>query len=66
VAGQGVGGAVRAALADGNWSMPRLVGAVRADPPRGRARQLPTGTPDPTEWVRQQQEQWTRPKTVWR
>src|SRR4051794_4147470 len=63
VPGQGVGGAVRAALADGSWSMPKFVGAVPADP-RGRPRHLPAGTPDPIRWIRQPQEQWTHPKAV--
>jgi len=44
VPGQGVGGTLRAALADGSWSMPRLVDAVLADA-RGRARWYPRAGP---------------------
>ena len=63
VPGQGVGGTLRAALADGSWSMPRLVDAVLADA-RGRARQLPAGTPEPAHWIRHQQQQRTRLEAV--
>jgi hypothetical protein len=63
VPGQGVGGAVRAALAEGSWSMPRLVDAVLADG-RGGARQLPAGMPEPVDWIRQQRRQWTPPDAV--
>jgi hypothetical protein len=44
VLGQGVGGAIRAALAEGNWSTPRLVDAVLANA-RERPRPLPAATP---------------------
>jgi hypothetical protein len=63
VPGQGVGGAVRAALAEASWSMPRLVDAVLADG-RGGARQLPAGMPEPVDWIRQQRRQWTPPDAV--
>ena len=63
VPGQGVGGTLRAALADGSWSMPRLVEAVLTDA-RGRARQLPAGTPEPAHWIRHQQQQRTRLEAV--
>jgi hypothetical protein len=65
VPGQGVGGTLRAALADGSWSMPRLVGAVLIEA-HGRARELPTATPDPAAWIRQRQQQWMRPEIVGR
>lgn len=63
VPGQGVGGILRAALADGSWSIPRLVDDVLAEA-RGRARQLPAASTQPAEWIRQQQRRWKRPETV--
>jgi hypothetical protein len=63
VPGQGVGGILRAALADGSWSIPRLVDDVLAEA-RGRARQLPAASKQSAEWIRQQQRRWTRPETV--
>jgi hypothetical protein len=63
VPGQGVGGTLRAVLADGSWSMPRLVDAVLVDA-RGRARQLPAGTPEPTHSIRHQQQRRTRLEAV--
>jgi hypothetical protein len=43
--------------------MPRLVDAVLADP-RGHARQLPAGIPEPVDWIRQQQRHWTPSEAV--
>jgi hypothetical protein len=63
VPGQGVGGVLRAALADGNWFMPRLVVDILAGA-RGRDRRLPGATTEPAEWIRRQQQRWTRPESV--
>jgi hypothetical protein len=63
VPGQGVGGVLRAALQDGVGSIPRLVDDVLAEARRS-ARQLPAGTKEPTEWIRQGQQRWMRPESV--
>ena len=63
VAGHGVAGVLRAALQDGNWSIPRLVDDVLAEA-RGRARQLPAATLEPVEWIRRGQQRWIRPQSV--
>ncbi len=62
---------IRAALADGSWSMPRLAEAVLADAGE-RARSLPAGSSVPADWISQKrqhrtgqkQQQWMRPGTV--
>ena len=63
VPGQGVGGVLRAVLADGNWSMPRLVDDVLAEA-HGRDRRLPAATMAPAELISRQQQRWTRPESV--
>jgi hypothetical protein len=64
VPGQGVGGVLRAALQDGNWSIPRLADDVLLAEARGRTRQLPAATMEPAEWIRQGQQRWMRPQSV--
>ncbi len=54
---------IRAALADGSWSMPRLAEAVLADGGE-RARPLPAGSSVLADWIGQKQQQWMRPGTV--
>ena len=54
VPGQGVGGTIRAALANGTLSVPRLIDAV-VDDVRDRARRLPAGTHEPINWAGQRQ-----------
>lgn len=60
VPGQGVADTIRAALADGNWSMPRLAEAVLTDAGE-RARPLLTGSTVAADWIGQKQQQWMRP-----
>jgi hypothetical protein len=55
VPGHGVASTLRAALADGTWSTPRLVDAVVADA-RDRARRRPAGTHEPVNRVGQRQQ----------
>jgi hypothetical protein len=54
---------IRAALADGSWSMSRLAEAVLADAGE-HARPLPAGSSVPAAWIRQKQQQQMRPGTV--
>jgi hypothetical protein len=54
VPGPGVGGTIRAALADGTLSLPRVVDAVVVDV-RDRARRLPADTHEPVNWIGQRQ-----------
>jgi hypothetical protein len=63
VPGQGIGGVLRTALQEGNWSIPKLVDDVlaAASPP---GRLLPAATMDPAEWIRRTQQRWTRPQSV--
>ena len=63
VPGLGVGGTIRAALADGHWSVPGLVDAVLADT-RARARQLPAGGSERSGRFPHQEHQWARPQVV--
>jgi hypothetical protein len=51
VPGQGIGGTIRAALAEGTFPVPTLVDAV-VDDVRERARRLP-GTHEPVNWIGQ-------------
>ena len=63
VPGQGIGGVLRAALQEGNWSLPKLVDDVLAEA-RGRTGQLPTATTEPVEWIRRGQQRWMRTESV--
>jgi hypothetical protein len=63
VPGSGVGGTIRAALADGHWSVPGLVDAVLADT-RARARQLPARGSERAGRFPHQEHQWARPQVV--
>jgi hypothetical protein len=63
VPGSAVGGTLRAALADGHWSMPGLVDAILADT-RARARQLPAGGSERAGRFPQQEHQWAPTQVV--
>lgn len=63
VPGQGIGGVLRAAIQEGNWSIPRLVDDVLAEA-RGYARQLPAATREPVEWIRRGHQRWMHPESV--
>jgi hypothetical protein len=53
---------IRAALADGSWSVPRLAEAVLTDTGE-HARPLPARSSVPTDWIGQKQQQWMYPGT---
>jgi hypothetical protein len=63
VPGQGIGGLLRAALQEGNWSIPKLVDDVLAEA-RGRTRELPAAATEPAEWIRRGQQRWKHPQFV--
>ncbi|HEY0812590.1 MAG TPA: hypothetical protein VGE11_04865 [Pseudonocardia sp.] len=63
VPGQGIGGVLRAALQEGERSLPRLIDDVLAEA-RGRTRQLPAATMEPAAWIRRGQQRWARPESI--
>lgn len=63
VPGQGIGGVLRTALQEGNWSIPSLVDDVLAEA-RGRTRELPAAPTEPAEWIRWAQQRWMRPESA--